>query len=121
MKQSLLNADFKSALNIMNEKRFRNSELDKGRRKNLFELAVLAIWSIILSGEMAIMAYVFSRVMGIYAWICWGLFVFPCMVAIVAKFIRHKDYGSYFFYNSLMGLMFSICLCIATIPLSVCV
>ena len=29
MKQSLLNADFKSALNIMNKKRFRNSELDQ--------------------------------------------------------------------------------------------
>lgn len=119
MKQSLLNADFKSALNIMNEKRFRNSELDKGRRKNLFELAVLAIWSIILSGEMAIMAYVFSRVVGIYAWICWGLFVFPCMVAIVAKFIRHKDYGSYFFYKSLTEIMVCICWDIVLIMISV--
>lgn len=119
MKQSLLNADFKSALNIMNEKRFRNSELDKGRRKNLFELAVLAIWSIILSGEMAIMAYVFSRVIGIYAWICWGLFVFPCMVAIVAKFIRHKDYGSYFFYKSLTEIMVCICWDIVLIMISV--
>ena len=103
----------------MNEKRFRNSELDKGRRKNLFELAVLAIWSIILSGEMAIMAYVFSRVVGIYAWICWGLFVFPCMVAIVAKFIRHKDYGSYFFYKSLTEIMVCICWDIVLIMISV--
>ena len=120
MKQSLLNADFKSALNIMNKKRFRNSELDKGRRKNLFELAVLAIWSIILSGEMAIMAYVFSRVIGIYAWICWGLFVFPCMVAIVAKFIRHKDYVSYFFCKSLTEIMVYICWDIVLIMISVC-
>ena len=120
MKQSLLNADFKSALNIMNKKRFSNSELDKGRRKNLFELAVLAIWSIILSGEMAIMAYVFSRVIGIYAWICWGLFVFPCMVAIVAKFIRHKDYVSYFFCKSLTEIMVYICWDIVLIMISVC-
>lgn len=119
MKQSLLNADFKSALNIMNKKRFSNSELDKGRRKNLFELAVLAIWSIILSGEMAIMAYVFSRVIGIYAWICWGLFVFPYMVALVAKFVRHKDYGSYFFYKSLTEIMVYICWDIVLIMISV--
>ena len=40
MKQSLLNADFKSALNIMNKKRFSNSELEKGRSRDLSKLAI---------------------------------------------------------------------------------
>lgn len=127
MKQSLLNADFKSALNIMNKKRFSNSELEKGRSRDLSKLAVSVMAFITSAFIFTFMAYGFTYVLkvktiyAVLAWICWGLFVFPCIVAIAAKFVRYKDYGSYFFYNSLMGLMFSICLCIATIPLSVCV
>ena len=128
MKQSLLNADFKSALNIMNKKRFSNSELDKGRRSvDVYKVAILGMVFITPAAIFTVMAYGFTYVLkvkmiyAVLAWICWGLFVFPCIVAIAAKFVRYKDYGSYFFYNSLMGLMFSICLCIATIPLSVCV
>ncbi len=127
MKQSLLNADFKSALNIMNKKRFSNSELEKGRSRDLSKLAISVMAFITSAFIFTFMAYGFTYVLkvkmiyAVLAWICWGLFVFPCIVAIAAKFVRYKDYGSYFFYNSLMGLMFSICLCIATIPLSVCV
>ena len=127
MKQSLLNADFKSALNIMNKKRFSNSELEKGRSRGLSKLAISVMAFITSAFIFTFMAYGFTYVLkvkmiyAVLAWICWGLFVFPCIVAIAAKFVRYKDYGSYFFYNSLMGLMFSICLCIATIPLSVCV
>ena len=128
MKQSLLNADFKSALNIMNKKRFSNSELDKGRRSvDLYKVAILGMVFITPAAIFTVMAYGFTYVLkvkmiyAVLAWICWGLFIFPYIIAIAAKFVRYKDYGSYFFYNSLMGLMFSICLCIATIPLSVCV
>ena len=126
MKQSLLNADFKSALNIMNKKRFSNSELDKGRRSvDLYKVAILGMVFITPAAIFTVMAYGFTYVLKVkmiytvLAWICWGLFIFPYIIAIAAKFVRHKDYGSYFFYNSLMGLMVCTCWAIVSIMIGV--
>lgn len=125
MKQSLLNADFKSALNIMNKKRFSNSELEKGRSRDLSKLAVSVMAFITSAFIFTFMAYGFTYVLkvktiyAVLAWICWGLFVFPCIVAIAAKFVRYKDYGSYFFYNSLMELMVCTCWAIVSIMIGV--
>ena len=71
------------------------------------------------------MAYGFTYVLkvkmiyAVLAWICWGLFLFPYIIAIAAKFVRHKDYGSYFFYNSLMELMVCTCWAIVSIMIGV--
>lgn len=126
MKQSLLNADFKSALNIMNKKRFSNSELDKGRRSvDVYKVAILGMVFITPAAIFTVMAYGFTYVLkvkmiyAVLAWICWGLFLFPYIIAIAAKFVRHKDYGSYFFYNSLMELMVCTCWTIVLIMISV--
>ena len=126
MKQSLLNADFKSALNIMNKKRFSNSELDKGRRSvDVYKVAILGMVFITPAAIFTVMAYGFTYVLkvkmiyAVLAWICWGLFLFPYIIAIAAKFVRHKDYGSYFFYNSLMGLMVCTCWAIVSIMIGV--
>ena len=126
MKQSLLNADFKSALNIMNKKRFSNSELDKGRRSvDLYKVAILGMVFITPAAIFTVMAYGFTYVLkvkmiyAVLAWICWGLFIFPYIIAIVAKFVRHKDYGSYFFYKSLTEIMVYICWDIVLIMISV--
>ena len=126
MKQSLLNADFKSALNIMNKKRFSNSELDKGRRSvDLYKVAILGMVFITPAAIFTVMAYGFTYVLkvkmiyAVLAWICWGLFIFPYIIAIAAKFVRHKDYGSYFFYNSLMELMVCTCWAIVSIMIGV--
>ena len=126
MKQSLLNADFKSALNIMNKKRFSNSELDKGRRSvDLYKVAILGMVFITPAAIFTVMAYGFTYVLkvkmiyAVLAWICWGLFLFPYIIAIAAKFVRHKDYGSYFFYNSLMELMVCTCWAIVSIMIGV--
>lgn len=127
MKQSLLNADFKSALNIMNKKRFSNSELDKGRRSvDVYKVAILGMVFITPAAIFTVMAYGFTYVLkvkmiyAVLAWICWGLFIFPYIIAIAAKFVRHKDYGSYFFYNSLMELMVCTCWAIVSIMIGVC-
>lgn len=126
MKQSLLNADFKSALNIMNKKRFSNSELDKGRRSvDLYKVAILGMVFITPAAIFTVMAYGFTYVLkvkmiyAVLAWICWGLFIFPYIIAIAAKFVRHKDYGSYFFYKSLTEIMVYICWDIVLIMISV--
>lgn len=126
MKQSLLNADFKSALNIMNKKRFSNSELDKGRRSvDVYKVAILGMVFITPAAIFTVMAYGFTYVLkvkmiyAVLAWICWGLFLFPYIIAIAAKFVRHKDYGSYFFYNSLMELMVCTCWAIVSIMIGV--
>lgn len=126
MKQSLLNADFKSALNIMNKKRFSNSELDKGRRSvDVYKVAILGMVFITPVAIFTVMAYGFTYVLkvkmiyAVLAWICWGLFLFPYIIAIAAKFVRHKDYGSYFFYNSLMELMVCTCWAIVSIMIGV--
>lgn len=126
MKQSLLNADFKSALNIMNKKCFSNSELDKGRRSvDLYKVAILGMVFITPAAIFTVMAYGFTYVLkvkmiyAVLAWICWGLFIFPYIIAIAAKFVRHKDYGSYFFYKSLTEIMVYICWDIVLIMISV--
>lgn len=125
MKQSLLNADFKSALNIMNKKRFSNSELEKGRSRDLSKLAISVMAFITSAFIFTFMAYGFTYVLkvktiyAVLAWICWGLFLFPYIIAIAAKFVRHKDYGSYFFYNSLMELMVCTCWAIVSIMIGV--
>lgn len=125
MKQSLLNADFKSALNIMNKKRFSNSELEKGRSRDLSKLAISVMAFITSAFIFTFMAYGFTYVLkvktiyAVLAWICWGLFLFPYIIAIAAKFVRHNDYGSYFFYNSLMELMVCTCWAIVSIMIGV--
>ena len=125
MKQSLLNADFKSALNIMNKKRFSNLELNSGRSGDLYKVAISVMAFITPAAIFTFMAYGFTYVLKVkmiytvLAWICWGLFLFPYVIAIAAKFVRHKDYGSYFFYKSLTEVMVYICWIIVSIMINV--
>lgn len=125
MKQSLLNADFKSALNIMNKKRFSNLELNSGRSGDLYKVAISVMAFITPAAIFTFMAYGFTYVLKVkmiytvLAWICWGLFLFPYIIAIAAKFVRHKDYGSYFFYKSLTEVMVYICWIIVSIMINV--
>lgn len=125
MKQSLLNADFKSALNIMNKKRFSNLELNSGRSGDLYKVAISVMAFITPAAIFTFMAYGFTYVLkvkmiyAVLAWICWGLFLFPYIIAIAAKFVRHKDYGSYFFYKSLTEVMVYICWIIVSIMINV--
>ena len=110
----------------MNKKRFSNSELDKGRRSvDVYKVAILGMVFITPAAIFTVMAYGFTYVLkvkmiyAVLAWICWGLFLFPYIIAIAAKFVRHKDYGSYFFYNSLMELMVCTCWAIVSIMIGV--
>lgn len=119
MKQSLLHADFDSALNILDKKYFKSSKLDEGRHQNSDELMSDALTAavVFVCGTFAACIFTlgssyfhsrtFQDVFRILVWTVWTLAVIPYLLGIATKFLHYRDYGQYFFRTSVRN----VCVC----------
>lgn len=127
MKQSLLHADFDSALNILDKKYFKSSKLDEGRHRNSDELMSDALTAavVFVCGTFAACIFTlgssyfhsrtFQDVFRILVWTVWTLAVIPYLLGIATKFLHYRDYGQYFFRTSLRNVCIFICWGVVTV------